>query len=273
MTSMIWNKARTAIAWRPFVNSFADWAILCLLHLAGRGRASWKRVAVPVHASKDSSPLYLRVGTSDFVTFREVFIEEEYRIARTHIDGEIRGVLDLGANIGLASRWLLRLWPQATITAVEPSVDNCRILERNLNAVAGCRGFCIVNAFVGGRPRQAVLASRGDGFENEGVLVEAYEGQPATPVVTVADLSPRQGVSADLVKIDIESSELELFTSDTSWTNAFHWMLIELHAPLDETWLLSRLDGWHVVACERRHANACLALLRNTRFSDNAAAS
>jgi hypothetical protein len=92
-------------------------------------------------------------------------------------------------------------------------------------------------------------------------------GQAGVPVLTGEDLKDLAVVPFDLLKIDIEGSEKELFDASCTWLGSARWMFVEVHDPLDEAWLNStvanRLSGWEVFGIERRHAGAFLALLRN----------
>ncbi len=265
MLDAIQRKYATANAWRPFLATTADWLRLCLLHAVGRGHAWLGHASIPLRPVGDRFPVHCRFGTSDCATFREIFIDEEYKVAEAHISGKVGGILDLGANIGCAARWFLRLWPEATVTAVEPDPDNCRMLARNLNATPGGRRHRVVNAFVGGSSRIGHLVSKGPGYENEGALGDAPSGAAlSAAVLTGEQILARCPVPTDLVKIDVESSERELFEGDSSWLAGCSWMLIEIHEPLDERWLASRLPAWQVLAVEARRPGARLALLRNT---------
>src|SRR4051794_33641882 len=55
--------------------------------------------------------LHCRPGTADFITFLELFVGGEYRAAPRLVDGDVRWILDLGGNVGLASAYFHRLWP------------------------------------------------------------------------------------------------------------------------------------------------------------------
>ena len=62
-------------------------------------------------------PLHLRYGTSDPYVFRQIFVEQEYAPFRA--SGEIRLIVDCGANVGFSSAYFLHRFPNARVIAVE----------------------------------------------------------------------------------------------------------------------------------------------------------
>jgi FkbM family methyltransferase len=271
MTSVfkiIERKYATAAAWRPFLKGHTDWLRACFLHFCGRKNGLFWTFRVPLTPKNESWPVYCRAGTSDFVTFQEIFFNEEYRLAREIPASDVRGILDLGANVGLAARWFLTRFPNARIVGVEPDAANAASARRNLLAVAPDGRHRVIHAFAGGASRTAFLRSSGDHDANEGTLQDApVAGKAAIPVMTGGELCRSATCRLDIAKIDIEGSEKELLEADVAWLGAFRWIFIEVHDPLDEGWLLAivadRLPTWEIVQSERRHGGAFLAVLRN----------
>src|ERR1700733_8990340 len=74
-------------------------------------------------------PVKLRARTSDPFVFRQIMIENEYLPLK---DLRVETILDLGANIGLASAWFLNRFPAATVFAVEAAADNYPTCKENL---------------------------------------------------------------------------------------------------------------------------------------------
>jgi FkbM family methyltransferase len=265
------RKATTAAGWKPwFANSY-EWLKACAVFLTGRRGGALSRVVIPLRLADDTQPVYLRCASSDFVTLHEVFMNREYGEVLLHAPERVRGILDLGANIGLASRWFLRCWPSAQVIAVEPDLGNAALLRRNLASAGNTSQFHrVVNAFVGGRARKAVLKTRGEGFANEGTLSDVMPSgsDSVLPVVTPAQLLEMTGVTIDLVKMDIEGSEKEVLEENLSWLQGCSTVVVELHDPLDEAWLTDivrlRLPAWTVCAFETRHLGAHLAILKHT---------
>jgi FkbM family methyltransferase len=273
---LIERKYATAAAWRPLLEGFTDWLLACFLHFCGRKSMLFRTLEVPLRPKNESRPVYCRSGTSDFVTFQEIFFNEEYRLAREIPVTDVRGILDLGANVGLAARWFLMRFPDARIVGVEPDAANAASARRNLLATESNSRHRIIHAFAGGASRNAFLSSSGDYDANEGMLEDTpIAGRAAVPVLTGAELCDLAACTLDIAKIDIEGSEKELLEADVGWLHDFRWIFIEVHDPLDERWLASivsrRLPTWEVARTERRHAGAFLAFLRNRQpVSENA---
>src|SRR4051812_2576329 len=55
--------------------------------------------------------LHSRPGTSDFPVFLELFVSGEYAPAARLVPPPVRWVLDLGGNVGFATAYLHRTWP------------------------------------------------------------------------------------------------------------------------------------------------------------------
>src|SRR5215469_7379745 len=103
----------------------------------------------------------LRLGnSSDAYVFEQIFVDGEYEFARVMRD--VRSVIDLGANIGLASALFLSLWPEATVVAVEPDPDNFALMQKNL-APYGERVRCLRGAVWPTRGSVSLDKSAGDG--------------------------------------------------------------------------------------------------------------
>ena len=163
--------------------------------------------------------IFLNEGFDLSATARRREIEQLYRgiIQR----GETPLIVDLGANIGLASAYFDLIYPNSDIISVEPSKGNCEIARRNLPPSA-----TLVEAAIASRTGRAQLIETG---RNCGFQVDpAEEGDVS--LVTVADiLEGANGRTPFLIKIDIEGFEEDLFSGNVEWIDRFPVLLIELH--------------------------------------------
>jgi FkbM family methyltransferase len=174
----------------------------------------------------------MRTGTSDREVLGQIFIEEEYQpIALSRP----QAIIDLGANVGYSSAYFLSKYPNATVLAIEPDPGNYAICVRNL-APFGDRGRAVLGA---AWPESAKLAlNRGtwrDGREWS-TQVKPENGEDATSYVEGYDIPTLIRLSGfaeiDLLKIDIEKSEIELFSRNTDhWLPFIRNLCIELHGP------------------------------------------
>ncbi|HEY9141580.1 MAG TPA: FkbM family methyltransferase [Bryobacteraceae bacterium] len=168
-------------------------------------------------------------GSSDMNVFSQIFAWEEYACLRSV--SSPRWILDLGANAGYSSAYFLSCFPTAKVIAVEPDPDNCDLCRRNL-APYGKRARVVPGAAWSTRAR--LVLSRGtfgDGREwatqvffsadREG-LVEGYD------IPSLLEMTG--GEPIDILKVDVERSELEIFgDNSSSWLPKVRNICIELH--------------------------------------------
>lgn len=174
-------------------------------------------------------PLTLRRLGSDVDVVRQMLVREEYRPI-----GSLAGInliLDCGANIGAAAYYLLHRYPSARLIAVEPDPRNHALCERNL-AAFGAR-VTVIRAAVWSecRPLRIVPESRAVG--EWGLRVEpAADGD--VDGVTIAELLDRcrARLPIDILKMDIEGAETEVFRGRHTWLGDTRYIAIELHGPV-----------------------------------------
>jgi hypothetical protein len=75
----------------------------------------------------------LRVGTSDVATFIQVLVNREFESPNLPVTAN--AIVDLGANIGLATVFFGIKYPGARILAVEPEDNNYAITVANVSAL------------------------------------------------------------------------------------------------------------------------------------------
>jgi FkbM family methyltransferase len=170
-------------------------------------------------------PLYIRVGTSDAWLCRQILVHGQYA---QNLPFTPKTIVDAGANIGLASIYYARRYPQARIISVEAEASNYAVLTRNVarypNIVPVHAALWNRDGFVSVSQRNTnTSASEPWAFftsEGHGVQVRA---------ITMRTLMREVGIdSVDLFKIDIEGSEKELFES-CEWVDRVRAFAIELH--------------------------------------------
>jgi FkbM family methyltransferase len=172
-----------------------------------------------------SHPLWVRPGTSDALTFDEVFVAREYELP---LPGFTPGqILDLGANVGYASVQFAARWPQAVILAVEPERENMVLLKRN---TGGYRTIDALHAAVWSRPGEVAIANPDDAANAFRMTEAKAEAAQKVPAYTIAQLIDRMGCERlDLLKMDVEGAEVEILRDAASWLDRVNVMIIELH--------------------------------------------
>jgi len=174
-------------------------------------------------------PLYFRPGGSDPHVIDQVFLRREYACI-ADIAG-VEFIVDCGANIGCSTYYLLHHYPQARAVVVEPDPANMAVCRRNL-APFGTR-VTFVAAGIWSAEGSLVI-DRGHGAEWAIQVRLAQPGERADiPAVTIPDVAAAANFPRiDVLKIDIEGAEAELFgESSSKWLSVVRNMAIELHGP------------------------------------------
>lgn len=171
--------------------------------------------------------LVVRRADSDEAVLEEVLVDRECDIA---LPAAPRVIVDAGANVGYTTAWFATRFPDATVVAIEPSAESCRVLREN------CRGLPNVVVLEGalcpfqGWARISNPAARSWAFTME----RCDAGAPgAVPTFTVLGALAAAGVGdrrIDLFKIDIEGGERALFSEGAGeWLPLTRVISIETH--------------------------------------------
>jgi FkbM family methyltransferase len=149
------------------------------------------------------------------------------------LDQEPRTIIDLGANIGLVAAHYANLYPKATVIAVEPDPENFVLLRKNTEHYENIR---TLQAAVWSSDAPVQIDQSRDYWSRtvRAADTSPREGVVAVPGITIAELMRRFALSSiDLLKIDIEGSEKEIFDRNfDGWLGATKAILIELHDDL-----------------------------------------
>jgi FkbM family methyltransferase len=171
--------------------------------------------------------IYLRKGTSDITVFKQVMVFDQYA-AKDPNKKKVRTIVDLGANIGLSSLNFSIKYPDARIIAVEPEKKNFDLMLKN---VEGINNITCLNNAIWNRNSMLTLHDEGKGEYGYIVGEEPDRGFDKVKALTMDDIIEQFNIEKiDLLKIDIEGSEKELFASNyESWLPRVDRIIIELH--------------------------------------------
>lgn len=180
--------------------------------------------------------LNYRLDRSDIWTIHEIWVDEIYRLpASVTLPARLGVLVDLGANIGLATLWMATKWGAQEVIGAEPSSANARVARQNFerNGLIGD----VLEVAVGGDDGKAVFMA-GPGATNGRIDFngEAQNGESTTTVdiVTMKTLLSRlpNDTPLDLVKIDIEGGEQALLTHNPEWLQRVNVLICEFHPQL-----------------------------------------
>jgi FkbM family methyltransferase len=175
-------------------------------------------IAVPGLAHRVS----VRCGTADASTLEKIFVWNDYDL---DYPAGVKTVIDAGANIGLSAVYFATRFPDAKVVAIEPQSENFRLLERN------SRHYPQV------LPLHAALWSDDTtlGLSNPDDRVDSYQYSPDAAVEMVPAFNMTSVLSrfemprVDVLKIDVEGAETEVFAQKPEWVRRVGMFIIELH--------------------------------------------
>jgi len=172
-------------------------------------------------------PVYVRIGTTDASVLRQVLIEKHYDMPCGMVP---KTILDAGANIGLSAIFFANKYPDATVIALEPETSNFQLLQKNISAYPQIKPLQaalwkvntqinLVDPHHGHHGFQTVEGNANDHAQSG--LVEA---------LTVDAVMSSMGLQTiDLLKIDIEGAEKEVFENSAIWIGNVEMIMAELH--------------------------------------------
>ncbi len=193
------------------------------------GKLTGTSFLVRTHRPRVRHPFFLRMPSSDPWTLEQIFVRQEYDfdVARHPLS-----ILDAGANIGLASIALANRFPRARIIAIEPEAGNFALLERN---VAPYPNITPVRAALWHDNSTVTIVDPGLGhwgfMVRSGVRKRAPGNESSqVPAMTVDAIMQKYGLERiDILKMDIEGAEYEVFDDPSRWISKVGALIIELH--------------------------------------------
>ena len=220
---------------RAYTSAFGFVAatILLVAELSARIQRSvpWKFPSVPVRIRIGllRHPFTLRLFTSDVWVLRQTFFERHYRDIESA--GPNAFVIDLGANIGSYAALVLSNHEDARVVCVEPDPANAAIAGRNV-ARYGPRAKVFATA-IWNEPVALRIERFGAALE-WGIRVRPCVGDeiPDMTAITIGEILEREGRDRiDVLKVDIEGAEEQLFAGELPWLDAVERVAIEVHGP------------------------------------------
>lgn len=219
-----------------------------------------KQSALQIHIPSIRSDCSIRIPGTDLDTLSEIFVHRVYEgiICR---EKDPSYIVDLGANIGLATLYMANAFPRSSIFAVEPDPGNYAILKRNVAGLVAKSRCTTVNAAVWGRDtslvagiptaggydaiqvRESTGHALGNGNQVEGMSMDS---------IFAASRFPR----IDVLKIDIEGAETQLFQGNLNWLDKVSTIAIEFHGTSrDQSGFDAAVEahGFSVEAGDHRH--------------------
>jgi FkbM family methyltransferase len=171
-------------------------------------------------------PLSLRKGSTDYETFYQAIVHNQYLF---NYPVKPAVIIDGGANVGLASIAFKSMFPNAAIICIEPDKENFQQLGINLRPYSN---ISLLNAGIWNK--KAILKIT-DKYNSGkwGMVTEEIKEPTAGSIstVTIDEIMQQFNLAKiDILKLDIETAERELFSSGyESWLPKVKVIVIELH--------------------------------------------
>lgn len=177
---------------------------------------------VGVMMSGYSYPFFIRAQSADIKIFEEIFVHGIYEIPVVLPSPEL--IIDGGANIGCACVFFAHKYPDAKIVSVEPEHLNFEILKMNASFYPN---ISIIQAGIWNKETYLDIknpAAASSDFQ----LRES--NQSSIRAITIENIrNQEKKESIDILKLDIEGAEKEVFSNPEGWLDRVAFLIMELH--------------------------------------------
>lgn len=203
----------------------------CFKYGGLKGFILFSKLKVGLNHSFKFKPLqqqvHLRPRSSDIPTFIEIFIDEEYNFK---VPFTPKVIIDGGANIGLSTMFFKNKFPDSQVISIEPDVKNFEMLSKNTGHLSN------VSLINGALWHSKSVVSVTDKYKmgQWGMVTEEINGAEspdAISTITIDEILEQYSIEQiDILKLDIETAEKELFSQNYSnWLPKTKIVVIELH--------------------------------------------
>lgn len=165
---------------------------------------------------------------------KEIFNENIYKFKTSN---PIPYIIDGGANIGLATIYLKRLFPFSKIIAFEPDPEIYKILESNIKVF----NFTDVELVQKGLwDEHTTLLFKSEGADG-GIIADVDRSVSATEKIEVISLRPYLKKTVDFLKLDIEGAETIVLKDIKDDLDKVQRIFIEYHSFVNQPQSLNEI--------------------------------
>ena len=217
--------------WRPFLGTSSILRLRALELRQGRGELTPGHLVDLRPRRPFEGSVRIREQGTDLDTLKEIFIEGVYRQSAEHLQ-KCETIVDLGANVGLATIYFAGMYPGCRIFSVEAHPDNFACLSHNVRRLVREDRCSLLQAAIwnASGSKLTLGAPNPVAFSGYKVVENGSGSGPAAPSISMTDLLARYEIPfVDLLKVDIEGSEVELFRWDSEWLERVGAIAIEFH--------------------------------------------
>ena len=178
-------------------------------------------------------PFYIRNNTSDVYVYKSVINYKEYNFISSQ---EPKVIIDAGANIGLTAIYFAEKYPNAKIISIEPEESNFNLLRQNTQNYPN---IITLQAALWDKVGEIELLETGldnwgfmtgDGSNYNNITTPKIQKKHTVKTVTIESLLNEYNLGLiDILKIDIEGAEKEVFQNHFLWIKNVRSIIVELH--------------------------------------------
>jgi FkbM family methyltransferase len=206
---------------------------------------------------KHGFPVYLRVGTDDYMILKQIFVEDEYAPLRDL--PEPKCIVDCGGSVGFSSLYFARAYPSARIIAIEPAECNSSVFLQNLSEYGN--RVQLIKSAVWSHPARLII--RNAPITNLATIsvrearADEREDLMSIDIPTILDRFKLAAI--DLLKIDIEGAESELFEEPLchTWLPRVRNIAIELHNETAKSRFFAAMQQYRCETIESGELTIC----------------
>jgi FkbM family methyltransferase len=209
------------------------------------------------------NPTALRTYAGDLSILYEIFWQQSYNLPQLRA-GAFRTVVDVGANVGLAALFFLEKFPVSRLICVEPEPANFRLLQSNLRGTPAV----VLHAALSATDGTVKMDGSPQAYNAK---VSAETGTVEVAAISMPTLLQSQGLAwVDLLKIDIEDYEQQVFSAPANWLAQVGTLLIEIHSAASYAAVLRavRMQGFSWVQAAGKHPDRGLFVAHNPQRSN-----
>jgi FkbM family methyltransferase len=210
----------------------------------------------PVPVRIKGERLYLRPSTPDWIVAQGTFDGELNPAIRAATPIRHGLIVDAGGYIGTSAIALARAFPDTLIVSLEPARDNFEMLYRNTRRF---RNIVALNQALAPRAGVRTMVDRNEAEWGYAALSDPDDEPSARPLYDVgcttipALLTRFNKGGIDLLKLDIEGGEFDLFAECPAWIEQTRAIVVELH----DRFIPGCTDAFERATAHGRWTEAC----------------
>ena len=176
-------------------------------------------------------PLKICDSASFLSAWKEIFQGQIYRF-KTSNPAPL--IIDAGANLGLASIYLSKMFPNARLIAIESDPDICELLRANLAAQGVKRAEVLQRAVWDSEELLRFAQDHADAGRVNGAGTVEVQG------LRLRDML-KQAETVDFLKLDIEGAEVRVLSDCQDSLECVQRLFVEFHSLVGQPQQLSEL--------------------------------